>query len=315
MNKNSLSDLFTEEDKESLENQGEKVLIFDGHNLAYRNVFTCVHYNPEDNGEFNFWKHLMTNSIFHSIRRFEPTKVIVAFDTKGSWRYRIYDKYKAQRKGAREKAAIDFDKFFPVFNKYIEDLRSTFSNLYVMEAPHCEADDIIAVLTREKFSTAQDITIISTDKDMNQLLQLPNVRQYDPIRGRFMKCLNPKRELDVKVLIGDKSDNIPSVKTRCGKATAEAIITKGIANFLEQEGDTYIEKQDQTISEIYDRNRKLIDFNYIPDDIRKIINDGYTNYPIAPINNMRLMSFFTKNRMIKHLEDWQTQEKFMKVLS
>ena len=125
MNKSTLTELFTQEDQERFE-QKAKTLLFDGHNLAYRTLFSAIFMNPEDNEKFFFWRHLFMNSLFNTIKRFEPERVVLAFDTKGSWRYGHFDGYKANRRGARDKAVVDFEKFFPVFEDFRNDLKKTF---------------------------------------------------------------------------------------------------------------------------------------------------------------------------------------------
>ena len=303
---NALYELFpTDNIKEVQETSGGKILIFDFHNLAYRNVFTAIHYEPEDNYDFFFWKHLMLNSIITSAKKFKPKQIFLAVDSRGSWRYDHYKDYKNKRKTARDKAAVDFERFHPIMNDFVISLKETFSNMYVLDSPRTEADDIIAVLIKDILPANKEKIIISSDKDMNQLLTIDNVRQYEPIKQKFVGCLNPKRELDIKIIMGDKSDCIPAIKPKCGIATAEKILKAGLVDLLES---------DTQIKENWERNRILIDMNFIPDDIKNGIINTYDDYEIAEINGSKLMSFFTKNRMMKHMEQWQQNSEYIKVL-
>lgn len=54
MNKSSLSELFSVEDQQKISQDQNKVLIFDGHNLAYRTLFSAIFMNPQDNEKFFF---------------------------------------------------------------------------------------------------------------------------------------------------------------------------------------------------------------------------------------------------------------------
>jgi 5'-3' exonuclease len=306
MNKNSLSELFTIEDQEALV-PTQPILIFDLHNAIYRSVFSAVFLNPEDNDSgFYFFRHLFLNTLISTINKFNPEKVILAYDSKNSWRYDHLSTYKGQRKEARDKSAVNFEKFFPVMNELKDDIKSVFTTIRLLECPRSEADDIIAVLIRETFNNKSCI-IVSSDKDLHQLLANPKIQQYDPIKEKMVTCLNPKKELDMKVLIGDKSDNIPGIKNRVGPATAESILRTGVKDFLD--------KEDKEITENYQRNRVLIDFDYIPNEIKQSIINTYNNYEIHPIDSNQLMRFFTKHRLMKLMNDWQNYGSLIKSLT
>jgi len=298
MNRSSLSELFSAEDQEKLQIQNEKpIILVDAHNMAYRTLFSAIFMNPLDNEKFFFWRHLFMNSMLNTIVKFNPSKVILAFDTKGSWRYSIFPEYKSNRKQARDKAVVDFEKFFPVFESFRTEIKEAFSTIYVMDYPKAEGDDIIAVLCREQFKTNQNI-IISTDKDMHQILIEKNNQQYDPIKNKIVTCINPKRELELKIITGDKSDAIPAIKPRTGLASAEGILKQGIEDFLNEKGNEDCKKN-------YIRNRELIDFNFIPKDLAVGIINTYCDYPIRDIESSKIMNFFTKNRLTKIMEEWQ----------
>ena len=94
-------DAFIEREAGDLD--GERVLIIDAHNLIYRTVHVANFSAPEDE-DFEYWKYLMINSLFASIKRFEPTKVVYALDGYRSWRKNEYTEYKAHRKLDRNKS-------------------------------------------------------------------------------------------------------------------------------------------------------------------------------------------------------------------
>lgn len=220
------------------------------------------------------------------------------------WRKEIYAEYKSQRKAQRDKSIIDFDKFFPIFNETIDDLKYIFSTMYTIKIDGCEADDIIAVLCKEKFADKQ-IIIVSTDGDMNQLLVNKNVSQFNPLKNSFVESINIKQKLLLKVITGDKSDNIPAIKAKVGIKTAEKIINEGL--------DTYL--LDADVKANYERNLKLIDFNYIPTNITQLVLSRFDEYKIEPINGKKLFEYFIKNRMNKNMDEWQSSGIYIKELT
>ena len=341
MNRNSLTDLFTFEEDKVIENPDDTVLVFDGHNLAYKTVFASLYHNPEDNGEFTLWKHQMISSIFYTIRKFEPSKVIFAFDGKRSWRYNIYPEYKANRKAARakQKNTIDFDAWFPIFNEFVDELRTVFSNMYVIQLPHCEADDVMAILSRDVFGGKNTRVInVTSDSDLHQLMAIKNVDQYDG--KKLVKCVNPDKEIELKVIAGDTSDNIKGIRRGVGKATAEKVFQTGVDEFILLETNKIITSKDvekvqkqfpniplqgmeipkirellkHTMRENYKLNTQLIKFEHIPIDIKQKILNTYTDYETTELDGKEVVKFFVKNKMQRHLDEWNRNSELIKSL-
>lgn len=275
-------------------------LIIDGNSMAYRNVFSAVKLMPEDNDEFYFWRHIMVENILQVISKFEPDRVVLVFDTKSSWRKNIYPEYKAHRKDNRDKSPVNFDKFYPIFTNFQTELKEAFSNFYVLSLSGCEADDIIAVLIREKFSD-DEVIIISTDSDMHQLMS-DKVKQYDIIKQQFHNSMNPKLELDIKILSGDRSDNIKPIRAKIGPVTAEKILNEGLDKFL-------IENPD--LVQNWEMNRTLIDFNFIPDYVSKTIINTYDGFERKSINSNTMIKFLTMNRLRKIMDDMSMYDKHL----
>jgi len=278
------------------------VLIFDVHNLVYR----CLHianFNAPEDLDFFYWRFLMINSFFAAIKQFSPDRVIFAIDHKHSWRKNIYKDYKGQRKEARNKSVIDFDKFYPVMDDFLTSFQKNFSNVFCIKADGCEADDIIAILCRERMEDMNKI-IITTDNDMIQLLTLHRVKIYNPIKKKFTESLNPQMDLEIKILTGDTSDNIPKVKDRVGKGTAEKWIRQGVEIYL----------QEEDVRKNYERNKQLIDFDFIPQQIRQVIREQFDAYVINPYNEFTIFQWLLKNKINKYVEDLKMYSSFLKVL-
>ncbi|MEP2782235.1 MAG: DNA polymerase I [Pseudoruegeria sp.] len=137
-----------------------------------------------------------------------PTHVAVVFDHSGkTFRNDLYDKYKANRPPAPE----DLRPQFPL----TRDATRAF-NIACVEVENYEADDIIATLANQARDAGGQVTIISSDKDMMQLVGggvtmldvMKNKRiDIDGVQEKF--GVGPERVVDVQALAGDSVDNVP----------------------------------------------------------------------------------------------------------
>ena len=153
-----------------------------------------------------------------------PTHLAVVLD-KGSHTFRndMYDQYKANRPPAPE----DLVPQFPM----IRDATRAFS-LPCIEEAGFEADDIIASYTKAAVAAGWHVTIVSSDKDLMQLIQ-PGVDMYDTMKNERRGAdyvmtkfgVQPEQLGDVLALMGDSVDNVPGVPG-IGPKTAAKLITE-----------------------------------------------------------------------------------------
>jgi 5'-3' exonuclease len=188
--------------------------------------------------------------------------IIVGKDCKREniWRNEFYPNYKATRANGSE------DGFMggPFFKMVYED------NLFleagakkIVKHPRLEADDCIAISVKYLLETEPEsmIYIITSDKDYLQLAQervkLFNLSFKDLTEQK--SCYkNAECDLFCKILTGDISDNIPSVFPKCGPKTAlKYFSNKELFERKLEESNEFKDK--------YELNRKIIDFNYIPE--------------------------------------------------
>jgi 5'-3' exonuclease len=124
-----------------------------------------------------------------------------------------------------------------------------------------EADDCIAVATKHYLKNKENkITIITSDTDYLQLMgdrvEIYNAK-LKPIRTVKNSTMNADMDLFVKIIMGDKSDNIPPVfPQKRGKAKAKQYYNE--RGFFREELKVY------NVENVYKRNKLLIDFNEIP---------------------------------------------------
>ncbi|MDQ6966436.1 MAG: 5'-3' exonuclease H3TH domain-containing protein, partial [Mariprofundaceae bacterium] len=186
------------------------LVLIDGPNYVFRAFHAVRHNLTNSKGE-------PTNAVFGYVQMLKsvlkdlsPTHVAVAFDPKGgTFRNRIYSDYKAHRPPMPEDLAAQW----PTVLEITEAFRL---NLICIE--DYEADDVIATLARQADAKGWDVTIVSTDKD---LMQLVGTRVWmrdtmkgidygnDEVKGRW--GVGPERIHDLLALTGDSSDNIPGV--------------------------------------------------------------------------------------------------------
>jgi len=205
----------------------EVILLIDGHNIAYITVYATIAQDYSDNKEFKLWRNTFLSRFFDIVTTLKPTKIVMAFDTKGSWRYELFDDYKGNRKKpSTSKKPLNKKAFNEALQSMIEYFEELFPNIYTIHEEECEGDDIIAILAKYVFiNENEQVIIVSGDGDLNQLTEKSNVRQYNPKwKGDFFNIINPKQELAVKILTGDKSDNIPPIKRLVGPVKAQKIL-------------------------------------------------------------------------------------------
>ena len=161
----------------------------------------------------------------------------VIFDTaRKTFRSDIYPEYKAHRPPAPEELIPQFDLIRDATRAY---------NLPCLELEGFEADDLIATYARHAVEQGFDVTIVSSDKDLMQLVR-PGVRMMDPMKNKFIGPdeviekfgVSPDRVVDVQALLGDSTDNVPGIKG-IGEAPAAQLINEfgGLDELLEATKD------------------------------------------------------------------------------
>ncbi len=184
-----------------------------------------------------------------------PTHVAVIFDHKGkTFRSAIYDDYKANRPPAPE----DLVPQFPI----IRDATRAF-NLPCIEMEGYEADDIIATYAVQARDAGGRVTIISSDKDLMQLVG-GGVEMLDAMKNRRIGIdeveekfgVGPDRVIDVQSLAGDSVDNIPGAPGIGVKIAALLIQEYGdLDNLLAHAEEIKQPKRRQTLIEKADQIR------------------------------------------------------------
>jgi 5'-3' exonuclease len=154
----------------------------------------------------------------------------------------------------------------------------------VLVIDRCEADDIIAVLTKRFASTHKTIAV-TVDSDIHQLFKFDNFECFDPRKNSMVTMPDPANYLLVKVLSGDSGDNIKPLRPRLGPAAAQKIINNtcgDVAGFCAKEG----------LLESLQLNQRLINFEFIPSELEAEINHLYDSTIVQPVNGLHLPMYW-----------------------
>ncbi|MDQ6970217.1 MAG: DNA polymerase I [Mariprofundus sp.] len=186
------------------------LVLIDGPNYVFRAFHAVRHNLANSKGE-------PTNAVFGYVQMLRsilkdlsPTHVAVVFDPKGgTFRNRMYADYKAHRPPMPEDLAVQWPAVFEVTDAF---------NLNRICIEDYEADDVIATLAKQAEAKGWDVTMVSTDKDLMQLvnervwmLDTMRKKDYGPEEVKEKWGVGPDRIHDLLALAGDSADNIPGV--------------------------------------------------------------------------------------------------------
>jgi DNA polymerase-1 len=268
----------------------EKVLIIDAMGLIFRAYYALIK-RPLSTSKgfptsaiFGFWKML-----FRCLKDLEPDRLVIAFDSKGpSFRKEIYDAYKANRETPPE----DLQEQIKYIVNMVEEVK-----LPNLSKSGLEADDIIAFLSKKFQREGDEVYILSSDKDLAQLvddrikmaypekgIQDLRIIDRDGVQEKF--GVPPEKIMDYLALVGDSSDNIPGVKG-VGPKTAQKLLEQysgldDIYNHIEEISGSVQKKLKENKESAYlslklTHLKEDLDLEFNPDDY------DYTDEPFLKL--------------------------------
>ena len=244
-------------------------------------------------------RHMILNSIRGYVHRFRndyPGEVVICVDGPDPWRRDIFEQYKAKRREGRNNDDKDWESVFGLIHTIKEEIRDNFP-YKVVQLDKVEADDIIAIICKKNHD--QKILIISGDKDFQQLQKYPNVFQYSPTQKKFVETDSPQEYIYEHILRGDTSDGIPNFlspdDTFVNKIKQKPVSKKKLAGWIDSlmRGNDPQDFCNEYHYRNFQRNRRLIDFDYIPDDIETDIYKEYKK--VAVSNRSKILPYMIKN--------------------
>jgi len=250
-----------------------KLLLLDGHSLAYRAFFALPTDLATKSGTVTNAVYGFTSMLAKVVADERPDHLAVAFDAPGgsTYRYELDPDYKAGRKQTPDLFAAQL----PLIDEVLEALE-----IRQLKVSGVEADDVIATLATRAAADGIDVVVVTGDRDAFQLVSDPRIKVlynkrgvsdyalYDEA-GIAERCggVTPAQYPQYAALRGDTSDNLPGVPG-IGEKTAAKLVTSygSLEGIFEHLGDLP-PKQRQNLSDAQDRVLKNREMSVLDRDV------------------------------------------------
>jgi len=250
-------------------------------------------------------RHMVINSLrgFNVKFKSKYGQMVLCSDAGNPWRKDIFPHYKYSRKKGREESSFDWDNIFNIITNIKEEIKENFPYV-VMYNERCEADDIIATLTKYHYQH-EKIMIVSGDKDFIQLQFYKGVDQYAPIQKKMVGFDEEGIRLDAKeflleqIMKGDRSDGIPNILSEDDVFVTGEKQKPMTKKRLDEYSD--IDNHTDFIRKNWLRNKKLIDLNQIPQVYEDAIINSFKEYKVN--DRSKLLTYFIENKLKSLMEN------------
>ena len=238
----------------------KKLLVVDGNSIVNRAFYGIMGNKmlQTADGTYTNAVYGFLAILFKELEDINPNYIAIAFDLKApTARHKLYEGYKANRKGMPDELASQM----PILKNVLKAM-----NITIIEKEGYEADDILGTLSVIGEKSGAEVALLTGDRDSFQLvtekvnIYLPRTKAgktetdiYDPKRIKEEYGVKPKQMIEIKALQGDSSDNIPGVPG-IGEKTAISLIKEygSIENLyeaIEKEEDNLKGKTREKIAE------------------------------------------------------------------
>ena len=249
--------------------------------------------------EEGLFRHMVVNSLRSYKQKFgdDYGEIIIACDDKNYWRKQVFPYYKANRKKKRDASEIDWTHVFDCFNKVKQEIKDNFP-YRVIQVDSAEADDIIATLVNENGTDLNGpvkILILSGDKDFIQLHTYGNVKQYDPVRKKWITHNDPKKFLFEQILKGDIGDGVPNVLSPDAVFVSngrQRPLTQKKIDKIYSDGGVLL---DPAADRNFMRNKQMIDLSMIPSNIKNEVINKYNEE--SGKDRSKLFNYFIQHKL------------------
>ena len=211
-----------------IKSAAHKVLLLDGHSLAYRAFFALPDTLVTSSGQVTNAIYGFTAMLIKLLADERPQGIVVCFD-KGAPQFRLerYPEYKAGRAATPDL----FKQQLPLIREVLATLR-----IPMVELEGYEADDLLATLTKQAREEGCEVIIVTGDRDILQLVRngvavimtrrgITDVIRYDAPTVIERYGVTPEKWIDFVALKGESADNLPGVPG-VGDKTAAQLINK-----------------------------------------------------------------------------------------
>jgi hypothetical protein len=288
------------------------MIVVDFNQTAISNLMMEVGGRNDVEIQVPLLRHMILNSIRSYKQKFgkEYGELVIACDNQNYWRREYFQYYKAGRKKAREDSGFDWKTIFEALNLIRSEI-DVFFPYKVINVDGAEADVIIAVLAEWSqtndtnnllFEDPKPFLVLSGDHDFIQLQKYSNVKQFSPVQKKYVKPdISPEKYIFEHIIRGDKGDGVPNV------LSADDSIVNGIRQkaIRQDKIDVWYKDfeampKDADFKKNYERNKKLVSFDSIPDKIKNAIINSYVEKPQK--DKSKLLNFFIEHKMKNMLE-------------
>lgn len=292
----------------------KNVLVFDASNILHRTFFVHAATEPELIVNLTYHTTFITlNKYFNKIK---PDQIVMAFD-RGNWRKAYtesvdcYSKklYKGHRQDAMSPKMKELYGRFLAFVNEFENLLRQYSGIICLAKDQLEADDILGGLAERAHRNQTQVTIVSADKDMLQLLKYnnecidlnkPHVTIIDPATGKNRELEDPDYFLFEKCVRGDPGDNVQSAFPRVRKQKIMEAYKDSYARLnMFKEQWTNQEGRVLEVGTLFNENKLLMDLSAQPTHIRELIfttiDEGFSN--VGRYNHFQFQKFLGKHQL------------------
>lgn len=282
-------------------------ILIDFNQVMLASLFAGIGNHHNIDVDENLLRHMFLNSLRYNRKKFyeEFGEVVICADGKNSWRREIFPYYKAARRKSREESELDWNELFRIINTIRTEIKDHFP-YKVIHIDHCEADDIIGVVIhefgRELNIGSEPFLVLSGDKDYIQLHKYANVKQYDPVRKKWVQNPDPDKYLMEHIIKGDGGDGVPNVLSpdnclaigeRQKMMTAKRMddLLKGPQNM------------DENTLRNYHRNKMMIDLSEVPENYKTKILEEYNKE--KDVGRSQLFNYFVEKKLRNLITDLQ----------
>ncbi|GAB4075006.1 DNA polymerase I [Barrientosiimonas marina] len=269
-----------------------KLVLIDGNSVIYRAFFALPLLN-NNKGVYTNAVYGFTNMLLKIIEDEQPTHMLIAFDAgKTTFRHDTYNAYK----GGRQKTPPELSEQIPLLKELLDAFQIAYYQLDLYEA-----DDIIGTLSKLGEREEWNVSVISGDKDLLQLVSdkvtvkltkkgISDIEVYTPASMQEKMAIAPEQIIDLKALMGDNSDNIPGVPG-IGEKTATKLLTQfqTVDNVYEHLDEVSGKKVNENLRNYQDQafmSKQLVIIDRDSPIEVSLADVTYTGYPQTEVSAM-----------------------------
>ena len=266
----------------------KKLILIDGYGFvfrAYHSLPDMIRHDKTPIGAVYGFLKMMLNIL----ENMKMTHCAVVLDSGGkTFRNDMYQEYKANRPPCPENLIPQFE----IIREAIESL-----NLATLQKQGFEADDIIATIARNAEKEGFEVVIVSSDKDLMQLID-GNILMFDPMKAKIIGKneviekfgVEPRQIIDFLSLLGDASDNIPGVKGVGNKTACELLKEfDNLENLLENYQEIKSDRKRELIKSGFESAR--LSKSLVKLDENVVLNVEINDLILKDIDAKKLLNF------------------------